>query len=229
MRIFTSLFATTVFFAACAHKDKARPIETDMERRQSVQGEDLGVKDGNVVIQRKTLLSEELRKLQGEVYEMEYKLYGNPQGSKGLRDHLKDCYQKLGDPRIGGTGKLQTVDRVDRLTKNESPFKFGVDETDQLVSVSEEGLNDRINRFRAYNVAYKDRIEDMESKIEICENEHRVALINHGLNPNDAKAKGEWVTKNGIRVWQAKKTTTDDPEELSRRKAEKDREAQQAQ
>lgn len=209
--------------SACASKDKARDIETNLEKSQRVQGENLGVKDGNVVVQRKVMLSEELRKLQREVFEKEYRLYGNPQGSKGLRDQLKDCYQRLADPRIGGNGKLKDVQREDRLTKNETEFKFGIDENKQLVSISEEGLSSRIARFKSYNNAYDERLHEMGGDIEVCENEYRVALINNGLNPADTKAKGEWTYKNGQRVWRAKKTVSDDPEELARRKAEKEK------
>jgi len=223
-----NIFLTLVIinsFAACSSKDKARNIETKMDRKQELQGEQLGVKDGNVVIQRKVLLAEELRKLQRDVYEKEYSLYGNPQGSKGMHDQLKECHKKLSDPRIGGSGKLKDIEKPDILTKQESEFKFGIDENDQLVSISEEGLNSRINRFQKYNQVYSERIGEMQGKIEVCENDHRVALINHGLNPEDSKAKGEWVSKGGTRVWQAKKTTTDDPEELARRKAQKDKAA----
>ena len=65
----------------------------------------------------------------------------------------------------------------------------------------------------------------MEDELEVCENDYNVALVNYGLNPADTKAQGEWVTKNGTRVWVAKKKTSDDPEELARRKAEKEKEA----
>jgi hypothetical protein len=215
-----------LIFSACASKDKAKDIKTELDRSQQVQGENLGIKDGNVVVQRKVLLSEELRKLQTEVFEQEYKLYGNPYGSKGLKDNLKECYEKLSDPRIGGSGKPQMVGKIDKLTANESKLNFGIDEKDQLVSVTEEGLTSRIGRFKSYRDAYEDRLNDMQIKIDTCEQDYKTALINNGLNPNDTKAEGRWVTRAGKRVWEAKKTASDDPEELSRRKAEKEKEAQ---
>ena len=89
-------------FTACAsNPNKAKEIETKMERPEQISGDTaLGVnKDGNMIVQKKVMMNEELRKLQYEVYELEDRVYGNRKyGSLGLYGVLRDCKLQLSDP-----------------------------------------------------------------------------------------------------------------------------------
>src|SRR5580692_6822498 len=90
--------------AACAHNpNKAEKIDTKIEKSDKVSGDtSVGVKDGNMVVQRKVLMNEELRTLQNEVYELEDHVYGNRKyGSLGLYGVLKDCKTALADKENG--------------------------------------------------------------------------------------------------------------------------------
>ena len=72
--------------ANCAHNpNKAEKIATKMEKAENVVGERVGVKDGNLVVQRKVEVADELRRIQYDVYELEDRVYGNLKyGAKGL-------------------------------------------------------------------------------------------------------------------------------------------------
>ena len=169
-----ALVVCTAGVAACSHNpNKAEKIDTKIEKASAVNGDtSLGVKDGNMVVQRKVMMSEELRTIQNEVYELEDHVYGNRKyGSLGLYGVLRDCRASLADVRNGGSGKLQWTEPMDRVTDKEEDYKIGLDEKDQLVGVSEEFLKDRIERFRKYKQVLQKRQDEYDEKVAICKNE----------------------------------------------------------
>lgn len=210
---------------ACSSRNKAEKEDTRLEKGQEVNGQTIGLKKGNVVVQKKVMLAENLRKLEREVFSLENDVYGNEHyGSKGLYGVLKECHTKLADPRIGGSGTLKPLPPADLVTKKEEELKFVIDENDQLVGISEEMLRDRIDRFQGYRKILTERKVDIQTDTEICEQKHKTALINMGLNPEDGQAKGEWVTgPQGYKVWRKKEAETSDPEKLSKRKAKREK------
>jgi hypothetical protein len=170
-----TMLATVTVLGACAkNPHKAEKIETEMKNTEQVTREDVGVKDGNMVVQKKTLMSEELRRIQYEVYQMEDNVYGNAKyGSKGLYGVLKDCRKELSDKKNGGTGKLLWTEPLDRITDKEEEWKIGVDEKQKIVGVSEEFLKDRISRFQEYKRVLQKREEEYQDKVDICKAELR--------------------------------------------------------
>jgi hypothetical protein len=160
--------------AACAHNpNKAEKIDTSIDKSQQVSGDTkLGVKDGNMVVQRKVRMSDELKGLQREVYELEDHVYGNAQyGSLGLYGVLKDCRTQLVDKANGGDGHLVWTEPMDRVTDKEEELKLGLDEKDQLVGVSEEMLRDRLERFKGYKELLSKRQTEYDEKVAICKND----------------------------------------------------------
>ena len=172
-------FCMTLFclaYLGCAHNpNKAEKIDTKMEKDSVITGDDkIGVKDGNLVVQKKTLMSEELRDLQYEVYGLEDHVYGNAKyGSLGLYGVLKNCRLQLSSKKLGGTGKLMWTEPLDRVTDKEEEFKVGIDESEKIVGVSEEFLKDRITRFREYKKLLRKRDEEYQDKVDICQAEVR--------------------------------------------------------
>lgn len=150
---------------------KAEKIDTKLDRAQDVSaGESVGVKDGNMVVQKKVAMNEELRKLQYEVFELEDRVYGNRKyGSKGLYGALKSCREELVSKKYGGNGKLMWTEPADRVTDKEQEFNIGLDEKDKIVGVSEEFLKDRIARFVNYRQTLTKRQDEYEEKLEICD------------------------------------------------------------
>jgi hypothetical protein len=152
---------------------KAEKIETEMKKEQSLSpDEKIGVKDGNMVVQRKVEMNEELRRIQYEVFELEDRVYGNRKyGSKGLYGALKGCREQLVSKKLGGDGKLMWTEPMDRVTDKEPEFNVGIDEKDKIVAVTEEFLKDRITRFQKYKQTLVKRQDEYEEKLEICDAE----------------------------------------------------------
>ena len=167
------LVATVTLSACASNPNKAEKIETKIDNKGVITGDtSVGVKNGDMVVQRKVLMSEELRRLQYEVYELEDHVYGNRKyGSLGLYGVLKDCRGQLAEKANGGDGKLLWTEPLDRVTDKEEDFKLGLDEKSQLVGVSEEFLKDRIERFRNYKMILQKRQDEYDDKVAICKNE----------------------------------------------------------
>lgn len=159
---------------ACAtNKNKAEKIDTKMEKNEAVSGDTaVGIRDGNMVVQKKVMMNEEVRRIQSEVYDLEDRVYGNRNyGSLGLYGVLKNCKMELSDRKNGGEGKLIWTEKMDRITDKEDEFKIGLDEKDKLVGISEEFLQDRIFRFRGYRGVLEKRQDEYEEKLAICQTE----------------------------------------------------------
>lgn len=166
-------------FIGCANKThKAEKIETKVENKADVgDNSTVGVNaDGNMVVQKKVQMNEEVRRLQNEVYELEDRVYGNRKyGSLGLYGVLRQCKVDLSDPKFGGDGKLRWTEPIDRITDKEEEWKIGLDEKDKLVGISEEFLKDRITRFLGYKKVLMQRQDEYEEKVQICKAELKAA------------------------------------------------------
>ncbi len=163
---------TASFLSGCkTNPHKAEKIDTKMSQGDQVTGDEkVGVKNGNMIVQKKVAMNEELRRLQYEVYELEDKVYGNRKyGSKGLYGALKDCRAEAVSKKLGGDGKLTWTEPVDRVTDKEEEFNIGIDENERLVGVTDEFLKDRISRFNKYRTALLKRQDEYEEKLEICD------------------------------------------------------------
>jgi len=168
--------------AACSNNPhKAKRVETEIESHGEVTGDtSVGIKDGNMVVQKKVQMNEEVRRLQNEVFELEDRVYGNRKyGSLGLYGVLRQCKVDLSDPQWGGDGKLKWTEPIDRITDKEEEWKIGLDEKEKLVGVSEEFLLDRIQRFRNYKRVLMQRQDEYEEKVQICKAELKTQKAQH--------------------------------------------------
>lgn len=165
-----SLVVVAGLMSSCASKHKAENIDTKVNNEAAITGDtSVGVKDGNMVVQKKVMMNEELRTLQYDVYELEDRVYGNRKyGSLGLYGALRECKMQLSDPRNGGDGKLIWTEPIDRVTEKEDEFKIGLDEEKKLVGIKEEFLSDRIQRFKGYRTVLNKRQDECEEKLAIC-------------------------------------------------------------
>jgi predicted component of type VI protein secretion system len=162
-----------VFLTGCkSNPNKAEKIQTEMDKTAAVGGDEkIGVnKDGNLIVQKKVMMNEELRRLQYEVFELEDRVYGHRKyGSKGLYGALKGCREESVSKKLGGDGKLVWTEPIDRVTDKEDDFNIGIDEKEKIVGVSEEFLKDRIARFKKYKQVLVKRQDEYEEKLEICD------------------------------------------------------------
>lgn len=173
MKMSLSILILSFLFFGCSSKHKAKEIDTTIENSQKLNNDtELGVKDGDMVVQRKVQMNEELRRIQYEVYELEDKVYGNRKfGSLGLYGVLKNCRSELADPKNGGEGKLLWTEPLERVTDKEEEFKIGLDENKKLIGVSEEFLKDRLDRFKGYKSTLMKRQDEYDEKVAICRTE----------------------------------------------------------
>src|SRR5665213_3034578 len=96
-----------VFFAGCAsNPNKAEKLSTKFDNSQPVTGtQNVGLRNGEMMVLDKTQLSEKLRDLQNSVYSLEDQVYGTRKlGSLGLYGDLKSCSRKLASRQYGGDG-----------------------------------------------------------------------------------------------------------------------------
>jgi hypothetical protein len=189
MSLFVSMALLSL--AACStNPNKAQKIDTTMKSEGTVTGETVGIKDGNMIVQRKTLLTEELRDLQYEVYGLEESVYGNETyGTLGLYGVLKNCRLQLTDKRNGGDGKLIWTEPLDRVTTKEADLKLGLDESNKLVAVSEEFIKDRIERFKGYKSLLKKRQDEYQQKVDVCSAELNARRYDMAHKNSDSDAK----------------------------------------
>jgi hypothetical protein len=160
-----------ILISCASNPNKAKEIETEMQKTSAISGDtEVGIKDGNMVVQKKVQMNEELRRLQNEVYGLEDEVYGNRKyGSEGLYGALKKCRKDLASKENGGDGILSWTEPIDRVTDKEDEWKVGIDEKEKIVGVSEEFLLDRIKRFKDYKRVLQKRQDEYKEKVEICD------------------------------------------------------------
>jgi hypothetical protein len=170
-RIVPAALALALLVGCASNPNKARDIDTKLDKEEKLGADEkIGVKDGNLVVQKKVEMNEELRRLQNEVYELEDHVYGNRKyGSQGLYGSLKACRLKLTSKEYGGDGKLMWTEPMDRVSDKEDEWSVGIDEKEKIVGVSEEFLKDRMKRFDGYKNTLIKRQDEYEDKLQICD------------------------------------------------------------
>ncbi len=221
----TAFFLLPIYLglAACASTGP-REMELILNNRTDDARERIGVHEDKVIIQKHVYLEEQLWELKAEVDELQRTLYGKSrQDAGGLWAKLKECRTRTADPRIGGMGRSEAMEPWANITKQDEAFFYRVDErTHSLTGVTEEMLDERMQRYQTHKRLLMQRFDELNDKLDACEEKYALALVQHGLNPDDTRAKGEWVEgPQGYRVWQMRRTPTTDPEELMRRKEQK--------
>jgi len=165
-------FIALIILSACASPHKAKDLDTEVDLKAPVSGGGvIGVKDGDMVYQRKVMMNEELRALELDVYNLEAKVYGGPRylDNRGLYGVLKDCRAQLSETKNGGDGKLLWTEKREYVTADEDLSKIGLEDKKKIVGVSEEYLKDRLERFKGYRKILTDRQEEYETKIKVCD------------------------------------------------------------
>ncbi|MBY0371375.1 hypothetical protein K2X33_11855 [bacterium] len=221
------LFGIVLFGLAACSSNGPKPFDQTLNNAPDGKSEQMGVRDDKVYIQKKVYLEEQLWTLKGEVDELQRTIYGaSKQDPSGIYLALRDCRKRLSDPRLGGLGKPDAMEPWTNVTQKDEAFFYKVDKkTNSLVGVSEEALDERIGRYQTHKRVLEGKYDEFKDKLDSCEDKYSSTLVQHGLNPEDTKAQGEWVDgPKGYKVWKMKKGATKDPEELMRRKAVKESE-----
>lgn len=182
------------FIPACAtnkqkalkEKNELKAYELNLGSTSDVSGNDyLGVRDNKVVVQRKVLLSEQLRKLKNETYGLEFEVYGNRDyGTKGLYGVYRDCLIDLNSKNNGGDGKVQPIEDPAPVLKDEPDMLFTKDERGNLIGVSEEYLSERIDRYKKFKEVLNQRREEYERKVRVCKNDLKNTQVEEKQSSN---------------------------------------------
>lgn len=162
---------TLIFFAGCANPNKAKELDTQIEKAtQLTANEKVGVKDGNMIYQQKQILGEELRKLESNVAMYEDRVLGNRKyQSLGLWGELRDCKNNLAK-KLG-----QSPDKMslpERLSDKMEPLNMGIDKDQQkLASIKEELLHDRMKKYQDYLVELQKKEDQYEQELAVCKSQ----------------------------------------------------------
>jgi hypothetical protein len=169
----TALNIVAFLMVSCAsNPNKAIQIDTNIDHAQNIGANtDLGIKDGNTVVQRKVLMSEELRTLKIKAYDLEAEVYGGSRyfNNRGLWGVLRDCIFEKAKFENGGEGKLGHMpeERV-YVIPDDQEREIGLDEKGKIVGLSEEFLKDALNRYREYIRVLSNRESDYNDRIAAC-------------------------------------------------------------
>lgn len=164
-------FMGVLTMIGCASKNKAKELDTKIKNTSQVTSDSvIGVKDGDMVYQRKVQMNEELRTLELAVYNLEARVYGGPRylDNRGLYGVLRDCRAELGDVSNRGEGKVQWTEKREYVTPEDDFTQIGL-ENKNIIGVSEEYLLDRLSRFKGYKTTLEARQEEYETKVKSCE------------------------------------------------------------
>ena len=220
MRNFLFILGIAAVVVGCASGPKtADKFDEDLNTATSDGKEKMGIVDDKVVIQKRIYLDEQLAKFRRDTDDLQNDIFGESvKYPGGLWLGLKDCRQRLSDPRIGGNGIPEPMERWERVMDRDMLTEYKV-KGKEVIVVKQEDLDDRINAYKKGKRILESQYQNFKRKLNICEQKYKTSLVQHGLNPNDTKASGQWVEgPNGYKVWKMLKSATKDPEELMRRK-----------
>ncbi|MEK2690016.1 hypothetical protein [Bdellovibrio sp. GT3] len=171
MRLLLFAILSLSLVACSTNRNKAEKIDTEIEHSAPVGGGAIGVKDGDMVYQRKVQMNEQLRTLENEVYDLEARVFGGPRylDNRGLYGVLRDCRIQMGDSDNKGDGKIRWTEQRTYVTSEEDFSKIGIENKKDIVGVTEEGLRDRLDRFKGYKATLISRHDEYETKVKMCE------------------------------------------------------------
>lgn len=205
--------------------DEAPKMDKKLNSTTGAKNERVGVKDDTVKIQKTVYLEEDLANSQREIEDLENAIYGQSKKYPGgIYLALKSCRNRLADPRLGGNGVSEPMEKWEKISAKDPDYNYHVDRDKNVVAVSEEDLASRISNLRKLKSLLNDSYDAFQTKLDNCQQKLETAMIQNGINPKDMKAEGEWVDgPNGYKVWKMKKPGTNDPEELMKRKSEREK------
>lgn len=160
----------------CTNPNKVHEMDKPLDNSQRLGNkEEVGVRDSDMVVQKKSKLTEELRKIREEVFNLEDDVLGNRQyGKQGLYGRLRKCkgMVKKDSDRFDVKLPDRIADSEDgKMIERGSGRKGAIDENKKLVLLDEEGLGDQINRFQEQRKKLQKTEDEIREKIDLCNGE----------------------------------------------------------
>jgi hypothetical protein len=170
------LIVALISVCGCSSKSKkdadikAQEITTTVEKSEAInQKETLGVnKDEEVIIQKKTKLTDYLKDVSYQVRKKQDELYGSRRfGTRGIYGRYEECMaKKKQKPKVARAMVLKD----EELGQIEAD-KFGYDEKGQMVALEEQKLRDKIRDMEDKKNRLFAQEEELLSEINTCEAE----------------------------------------------------------
>jgi len=171
-----ALYTLFLILGACAsNPNKAKDLDTSIEKEERLTDNSaIGVKDGNMIFQKKVMIGEELRNLQIKTHELESNLYGGPRylDNRGYWGVLKDCREQIS---VLESGKGKWSEKREYVIPEADAVQIGLDDKGKIAGLTEEYLHDRIKRYQGYKTILEARTEEMQEKISSCKLELKAA------------------------------------------------------
>ncbi|MEO5971675.1 MAG: hypothetical protein ABIQ95_17255 [Bdellovibrionia bacterium] len=103
---------------------------------------------------------------------------------KNDHEQLVHCQKDLANPLLDGKGKIPTIPEVDAaMDSGKMKTTLGVSEHEPPIAVSEELVQDRIDRESKYSAALKASINVLQTHLNNCLVKMGIARTKHGLKP----------------------------------------------
>jgi hypothetical protein len=167
-----SLYLALALTGCSSSPHRAESLDLDLKNAEKVSTDtELGVKQGLTVVQRKTSMAEELRRVKIQAHDLEASVYGGPRyfGNRGLYGVLKECLMERARPENGGEGKLQPMpEERNYVISDEQESKIGLDDKGRVVGLSDEYLKDALDRYRDAIRILTTRESDYTDRISMC-------------------------------------------------------------
>lgn len=170
------IFGVMWLLGSCTNPNKVHKMEEPMESTQNIGAkEQIGLKDGELQVQKKVQLGEELRKIREEVLNLEDDILGNRKfGAQGLNGKLRQCRGKIKKDadRFEVKVPVRIADTEEgKMIERSSGRKGAIDNNKNLVLLDEEGLGTQINRFQEQRQTLHKLEDEIREKLAACEGE----------------------------------------------------------
>jgi hypothetical protein len=162
-----------IAISGCSNANKVHEIEKPLDNSQRLGNEEVGVRDNDMVVQNKSQLTEKLRQIREEVFNLEDDVLGNRKyGKQGLYGRLRKCkgLVKKDADRFDVKVPDRIADAEDAKSIG-SNRKGALDENKKLVLLDEEGLGDQINRFQEQRKKLQKTEDEIREKLDLCSGE----------------------------------------------------------
>ena len=135
MKILLLMAITFGLLVGCASKnDPTEAFDEELNATTSDKNETVGLKDDKVFIKKKVYLEERLFKLKRQNEDLERAIYGRSKREPGGSwEALRECRSRLADPRIGGAGNPEAMEKWEKVTETEDEYQFKVDKNKNII------------------------------------------------------------------------------------------------
>lgn len=168
-RSFSLIFCSGLLMVGCSSSEKKKVTEVDTKLKNEVllgSGESIGVKEDELLFQKKTNLVTEITNLENEVILLEDRVFGSKMhGSKGLMGEYDKCRVKRAEVTGVYSGKIKEA-----AYQKDSQRKIYIEKgSGRLITLTQENLEDRFKKLSGYKVVLEDAENEIQDYLTQCQ------------------------------------------------------------